>query len=189
MAELVEQIAHVEAGLKRVSQRLPGVPIMEILASRLLVFLGRELTGRMDQCLRPYGLIDIEFRALIGVYSAPNSAANPGELCSSISQSPANITRITDVLVERGLITRLPDEIDRRRWVLKMTPQGENLVNEMLPVMLNTARYSYQDFPSEELNQVVASLKRLAAAMDRRSAPEFQSSEPPSAKPKSAATE
>lgn len=169
MTSLLEQVARVEAGLERISQRMPDLPVTEILLSRLLVFLGRELTGRMDECLRPYGLSDVEFRALILLYSAPNATANPGELCSGIIQSPANITRITDVLVERGLISRLPDEQDRRRLVLKITATGEGLVNEMLPVMLNTARNSYRDFPGEELLQMVTSLKRLAAAMDRSS--------------------
>jgi MarR family transcriptional repressor of emrRAB len=171
VTSVLEQVAHVEAGLVRTSKRMPDLPVTEILLSKLLVFLGRELTGRMDACLRPYGLIDIEFRALMLLYSAPNSTANPGELCNGIIQSPANITRITDVLVERGLISRLPDEQDRRRLVLKITAQGETLLNEVLPVMLSTARNGYRDFPNEELNQVVASLKRLAAALDRISLP------------------
>lgn len=170
MASLLEQIAEMEAGVERVHQRIPDLPILEILSSRLLIYLGRELSNRFDQYLRPYGLTEIEFRALMALYGA-HVPTSPGELCFGISQSPANITRITDVLVERGLLLRLPDTQDRRRLVLQVTPQGEQLINEILPVVTNVARSSYCDFPLDELKQLRASLKKFAAALERTGLP------------------
>jgi MarR family transcriptional repressor of emrRAB len=162
----MKQVQDMEAGLARLAQHVPDLPQIQILTSRLLVHLGRELSSMVDQRLKPHGLNDMEFRTLMNVYSHRESPAYPSDLCASLSQSPANITRITDALVERGLMTRLPDEHDRRRLLLRTTAQGEQLVQTLLPVMLESVRDSYRGFSTEDVQQILGSLKRLAKAID-----------------------
>jgi MarR family transcriptional repressor of emrRAB len=166
MASLTSQIQAVEANLGRLKHRVPDLPVAQILASRALVALGRELSNMLDQRLRPYGLSDIEFRALISVYSLQDTAAYPGDLCASLGNSPANITRITDNLVERGLLSRVADERDRRRLLLTITPQGELLLQNLLPVMLQSMRESFQGFGATDVDQLLDSLKHLARVID-----------------------
>ncbi len=166
MASLSDQINEMETGLQRLQRRVPELPVLQILASRLLVQLGRELSNSLDQRLRPHGLNDLEYRTLMTVYSFSDRAVYPSELCASLNQSPANITRITDSLVERGLITRIPDEQDRRRLVLKTTPAGDKMARSLLPFMTNSICESYRNFAVEDLQQLVASLKKLARAVD-----------------------
>ncbi|MGE0115602.1 MAG: MarR family winged helix-turn-helix transcriptional regulator [Steroidobacteraceae bacterium] len=166
MTSLCCQIQEMEIGLSRLQRQIPDLPFTQILTSRLLVHLGRELSNKLDQRLRPHGLSEMEFRTLMNVYSFRDTAAYPSELCSSLAQSPANITRITDTLVERGLISRVPDAQDRRRLLLKTTEEGERLVQDMFPLMMNSVHASYRDFSSEDLHQLLNSLKRLAQAID-----------------------
>jgi MarR family transcriptional repressor of emrRAB len=170
MGLLNDQIKAMESGLDRLNQRIPDLPKTQILISRLLVHLGRELSNRVDLRLRPHGLTDIEFRTLMSVYTPLEEAANPTELCTGLGQSPANITRITDNLVARGLITRLPDVQDRRRLVLKTTPEGAQLIQTLLPLMLQSVQDSYRDFSPTELQQLLTSLKNLADIIDRENA-------------------
>ncbi len=166
---LANQIAEIEASLTRMQQRIGDVPVTEILISRMLINLGREMTQRLDTRLRPSGLMESEFRALVSLYSLPGSTGNPSDLCTDAGQSPANITRITDALAERELILRRPDEHDRRRWVLQVTPKGTALIKKMLPNMMNGARESYSEFSSAELKRLLTSLKTIAATIDRNS--------------------
>jgi len=100
--------------------------------SRLLLHLGA-------RCLDPgaensaFGLAEAEFRVLTTLFSQPDGVAHPGDLCSRADQSPANMSRICDALVGRDLITRVLSDQDRRRMVLRITEQGEELVRELLP--------------------------------------------------------
>jgi MarR family transcriptional regulator, negative regulator of the multidrug operon emrRAB len=169
---LLEQIAAIESGLAHLSKHIPDLPQTEVLASRLLIHLGREMTSRLDQRLRPHGLGEIEFRTLMGVYvhTRDELSAYPGELCSSLGQSPANMTRLTDSLVQRGLIERLPDEQDRRKLGLRTTTEGNLLVNALLPVMLDSARQNYTALSQSDLQELVQILKKLAAVLDQQSA-------------------
>lgn len=160
------QIKQVEAGIERVAARMPEVSIVESLTFRVATLLGRELSARMDQWLTPAGLSEIEFRALVLLFSQGGDQAHPGDLCATLALSPANITRVSDVLVERGLITRVPSEQDRRRMVLRITAAGEAQVRQMLPSMSAFTHQLFGDFSAEELARLLADLKRVYAALD-----------------------
>lgn len=163
---LKSQIERVESGLQRVKSQLPQLPIDEILLSRLIVILGRDLSVTYDRLLRPHGLTEADFRVLAALFSHLEGSASPSDLCASIAQSPANMTRISDALVERGLITRVSSEQDRRRMVLQITPKGTALLHELLPVTSGLARGACAGLSYEEIRHVTAQLKRMAGALD-----------------------
>jgi MarR family transcriptional regulator, negative regulator of the multidrug operon emrRAB len=170
MSSLTSQIEAVESNLERLKRRMPEVPVAQILTSRALVTIGRELANMLDQRLRPFGLSDVEFRALINIYSLQDIAAYPGDLCVSLGHSPANITRITDNLVERGLLARVADERDRRRLLLTITASGEALMQQLLPVMCKAKSDSYRGFGDADVEQLLRSLKHLAQTLDAATA-------------------
>jgi MarR family transcriptional repressor of emrRAB len=72
------------------------------------------------------------------------------------------MSRISDALVSRDLITRVLSVHDRRRMVLRITEQGEELVRRLLPQMFVPLRALYADFPEAEQRQMIEQLKRLA---------------------------
>lgn len=159
------QISHIEAGLERLSKRMPDLPATEVLLSRLLVFLGRDLSAMLDQRIRPYGLNEVEFRTLMALFSYGQEPVYPSDLCSGVAQSPANITRITDALVDRGLISRVPSDLDRRRLVLRVTDKGEALVRELIPTMWLSVREVFEDFSAAEKQLLTELLKRLSSKL------------------------
>lgn len=157
----------IEDDLQRLTRRVPDLAVPDVLLSRLLVLIGRELAAILDQKIRPHGLNEVEFRALVAVFSRAGEPAYPSDLCVGAAQSPANITRITDALVERGLITRVPSELDRRRLVLRMTTQGEALVNVIMPTLSALVREVFAEFSPQQKADLMASLKQLAQAIAR----------------------
>lgn len=169
MSAIISQVAAIETGLARLAHLRPDMPQTQILASRLIIHVGRELTARMDARLKTTGLTETEFRTLMYVYvhSCNDSVAYPGELCSSLGQSPANMTRLTDLLVQRDLITRVPDAQDRRRLVLRITPAGQQLVESLLPVISAAVNHDYTGLTLDEVQQLINLLRRLAATLDQ----------------------
>jgi MarR family transcriptional repressor of emrRAB len=124
------------------------------------------MSARLDQGLRPSGLTEVELRVLVTVFSQGAAGAFPGELCTALGQSPANITRVTDALVARGLINRVPSGEDRRRMELRVTDAGESLVREVLPSLCLLSRDLFADFNAGELEQLLAGLRRLLASLE-----------------------
>lgn len=160
------QIDRMEQGLARVKARLPSMPSEEILLSRLIVMLGREYSTLFDRVLRPHGLTEADFRVLATIFSHEDGTAFPSDLCSAMAQSPANITRIADLLVERDLITRASSESDRRRMVLRVTARGAALLHACLPLTSDLARLAFSSLSRAEIRSLTAQLKRVAVSLD-----------------------
>jgi MarR family transcriptional repressor of emrRAB len=165
------QFELMEDNLRNLKQRMPDLPVSGILLCRLLLHIGREMSARFEQQIKPFGLAEAEFRVLTTLFSQPDGVSHPSDLCARASQSPANMSRISDALVRRGLITRVPSVQDRRRMVLHITEQGEELVRQLLPILHVPLRRMLKDFPESEQRQLVAELKRLGAALDLLSTP------------------
>ena len=165
---LPTQIDRIEAGMKRVALRFPDMPVPEVLLSRLIVNLGRELSVIHDQVLHPRGLSEPDFRVLMVLFSQDDGSAFPSELCARMGQSPANITRISDGLVERGLITRSSSEQDRRRMILRITPQGVRLLHEFLPSMFTAVKDCFSGLAAADVSAVTSLLKRVAAMLENK---------------------
>jgi MarR family transcriptional repressor of emrRAB len=155
------QFGQLEANLRALSARMPDVPFNEILLSRLLLHMGREMSVTLEQKIRPFGLAEAEFRVLTTLFSQPEGVAHPGDLCSRAAQSPANMSRICDALVGRDLITRVLSAHDRRRMVLRITEQGEELVRQLLPKMFASLRGMLAHFSEAEQSHLIAQLRRL----------------------------
>ena len=153
----------LEANLLALSARLPDVPLTEVLLCRLMRHMGREMSAMFEQEIRPFGLAEAEFRVLTTLFSQPDGAAHPSDLCAHTGQSPANMSRFSDALVSRELITRVLSVHDRRRMVLRITEQGEQLVRQLLPKMFVPLRRLFTEFSQGEQRQLIDQLKRLSA--------------------------
>lgn len=161
-----DQIAMAEASLRRLSGRLPNVPVSEVMLTRLILFLSHDVALMLDHHIRPFGLGEGEFRVLTALFSQPEFMAHPSDLCPRAFQSPANMSRICDALVNRELITRDLSAQDRRKMVLRITPKGEQLVRELLPSMHVAVRKVFSDFPGDAQAELVDQLKRLAIRLE-----------------------
>ena len=161
----MDRITTVEQGIRRNAERLPGLPVTEALLCRVIILTGRVLTAHIDETVSPYRLTDVEFRTLLSLFSMPDGVACPSDLCANLAHSPASMTRIGDALVSRNLITRVLSDQDRRRMDIKITPQGEALVREVLPRMFGYTRDLFRDFSPAEKSRFLEDLKKLFARL------------------------
>lgn len=155
----------VQAAMRRVAQRHGELPVELLVLSRLIVGLGRDLSADADELLRAQELSEGELRVMMLLYGQPDGTANPGSMATHTAHSPANITRIADGLVERGLITRLPSADDRRCVTLRLTRRGEALVRGLLPRVAERTRRTFGHLSAAEVRDLTAQLRRVAGAL------------------------
>ena len=161
----LSQLLQIEERLRKLARQLPELPATETLILRAAVILGRDFNAVLERRLKPAGLSDAEFRMLMGLRSH-DGHASAGDLCTALAQSPANLTRISDALVERGLVSRSPDTEDRRRMLLTLEPAGQQLVQALLPRIAPDIAAGFANFTSAEKQQLLESLKRVLAGID-----------------------
>jgi len=168
---LEQRAADIEATVGRISARLSDIPVTEMVLLRLMVVLGREISALLEQVLRPHDLNQTDFRSLMMLFSQPDGVAHPSELCTSVAQSPANMTRVADSLNERGLITRVGSAQDRRRTILRITPAGEALVRALVPQTAAYTRALFEPIPVAARKQLLGQLQALLAQLDHSALP------------------
>lgn len=160
--------AELESTVRRTAARFSEIPVVESSILRLLVLLGRELTALLEQSLQSHGLNETDFRILMSLFSQPDGIAHPSDLCAYIGQSPANMTRVADGLYQRGLITRVASDEDRRRTILRITPAGEALARALLPATTARTRAIFRDIAPPARRALLEQLRAIIASIDRQ---------------------
>lgn len=166
MKSLTHCLESMHAGIDRVADRMPAMPRDDVQLIRLLMLGGSAVTGELEDLLRPHGLNESEFRTLVILFSSPDGRAFPGELCQFATQKPTNMTRITNGLVKRGLITRMPSEEDRRRVVLSITGQGRRFARKLLPLLFAPVTATLAGFTRKEKCELRRLLTKLVHNLD-----------------------
>nr|WP_240733961.1 MarR family transcriptional regulator [Dyella soli] len=170
MSGLVEQIAHMEAGIALASETVPELPVREVVLLRLLLSTGTAALEEVERCLKPYGMNDSDFRTLMMIYCSPGGRASPGELCDAAQQGPTNMTRIANVLVKLGFVTRSTSAEDRRRVELSITPSGRKFARKVLPGLFPRVLGAFANLTATEKKTLAHLLRRVAANIDNLTA-------------------
>ncbi|WP_266171580.1 MarR family winged helix-turn-helix transcriptional regulator [Dyella subtropica] len=170
MSSLQECITHMDAGITRVSETMPGLPVREVVLLRLLLMTSSSVVAHIDQLLKPYGMSDSDFRTLMMIYSAPDGRASPSELCDAAQQGATNMTRIANVLVKLGFITRAASAEDRRRIELSITPAGKRFARKLLPTLYPRVHGAFASLSAGEKKTLDHLLRRVAANIDNLTA-------------------
>lgn len=167
MNTLTLEAEQLNANLQRLQSRIPDLPIHSVMLSRLMVQLGRTMATMLEHQIKPLGLTETEFRVLTTLFAQADGGAHPTDLCAKTSQSPANMSRISDALVSRDLITRGSSASDRRKMVLRITEKGEELVRRLMPQLYGSLHEMFQDFDEDEQQRLIGQLKRLGARVEQ----------------------
>ena len=106
----------------------------------LLYFGNSHVTRSIDRGLAEQGLGRAHHRALYFIARKPNMAVS--DLLALLGITKQSLGRVLNELAERGLVEARPGERDRRQRLLRLTPAGTALENELydsLRAKLSTA--------------------------------------------------
>jgi DNA-binding MarR family transcriptional regulator len=95
-----------------------------------------------------------------------SGALTGSELAKHASLSQATVTDIVKRLEGRGLLERTRDIVDKRRQLLKVTDQGELLIEQSVPLLQERFQARLAELKEWEQTQLLASLQRIAEMMN-----------------------
>jgi DNA-binding MarR family transcriptional regulator len=71
------------------------------------------------------------------------------------------MTNRIDKLEERGLVSRNPDESDRRAVIVALTPDGKRAIDKAIQLRLDAADESLQGLNSKEIGNLASLLRKI----------------------------
>ncbi|MCX7512226.1 MarR family winged helix-turn-helix transcriptional regulator [Frateuria sp. STR12] len=167
MAHLGDCIGMMDQGIEQVSLSIPGMPAAEARLTRLLLMVAHRVDEILEGELKPHRINHSDFLTMMFLYSRPEGASTPGELCEFTSLGATNMTRIANALVERGLIKRGPSDQDRRRVEIRITPAGRRFVQKLLPGLFPPCGAAFAGFSEADKRSFSRLLRKLADNLDR----------------------
>ncbi len=140
---------------------------LQDLSEQMLVALRRVMRAvdlHSRSLMQSHGLTGPQALVLQAVVRQDPISA--GELAARISLSQATVTDIVNRLEQRGLLTRERSDSDRRKVMIRSTPDGAALIAAAPPLLQETFVRRFGELKQWEQLQLLASLQRIAELMD-----------------------
>jgi DNA-binding MarR family transcriptional regulator len=136
----------------------------QVPISTLLAGLGRDATARVRRAMRPVGLGAQQFLVLkqLQVLGETSQA----ELADALGIDRSNLASIVAALCDRGLAERTRHEIDRRRYVLRLSRAGAQLLRRTEGAIAAAEQELLSPLDQQEREQIYALLRRLADGVE-----------------------
>lgn len=135
-----------------------------------LVIVARRWRSLLDEHLRQIGQSAARMEALAAIINSPWPSAQV-DIAKRLRIEGPTMTRMLDTLEADGLVERLPDPGDRRTKQLRLTPQGEAVLEEIFAIadeLRERLLDGLSDQTIDELNGILATLSgRLDAGLPR----------------------
>ena len=90
-------------------------------------------------------------------------ASTQQELAVNVFKDLASITRILDLLIDKGYLTREPDPADRRRFKLTITKDGLKILDSVQPLIHSNRAAALKGISKADIRQLQEILDKLIA--------------------------
>lgn len=125
----------------------------------LLISEGDEMTEKL-------GLTSARWKVIGAVALSSAGLTVPG-IARVLGQSRQAVQRITDVMVEDGLLAYESNPKHKRSVLVTLTDEGKQIYNSLREVQDPWAIESTEDIPTEELDTALRLVRRLIQKFDK----------------------
>lgn len=147
--------------LEKFSARYPDADPAAVLPFLKLLRVSADLSMALDSFLEGYGLLQGRWWVLILLMREDNLTSIPSELAEKAGVSRATMTGLIDGLQREGLIERLEDDEDRRKYTIKLTAAGQAKLDDVMPDYYQRVSKLMQPMPAGQREALVACLNLL----------------------------
>lgn len=132
------------------------------------------VSGRIAQEYRSrFGLSVPEWRVMAVL--GDTGAMTQRELTQHTVMDKVAVNRACKVLEDRGLAVRRPNSQDGRSHLLELTPEGQAMHGQIMPLALEMERRLFASFADEEIETFRSLLGRVRAVVDDLDADDIDS--------------
>ena len=91
-----------------------------------------------------------------------------GEIARAVSLSQATVTGILERMENRGLLARRRSDRDKRRIMVRITKNGQQILEDAPPLMQEAFVERFSSLQEWEQTMILSSLQRLVSIMDAK---------------------
>ena len=119
--------------LEKFVKRYPDADIAAISDFVNLLRASSDISTALDKLLAKHELLQGRWWVLVLLMRQDNLTSTPTDLAEKAGVTKATMTGFIDGLVREGLVTRITDDVDRRKLLIKLTDAGQQKLDMVLP--------------------------------------------------------
>lgn len=138
---------------------------MEQAINNSLAFLlskaQQSMRNRFAAMLKADGLeVTVEQWSVLNVVRARDDASQ-SDIANATGTDKANIMRMIDLMEAKGLLERVPDPADRRVRRIRLTDQGQQMIDRITPLAKRVNQLAAEGLSADELEGLKACLRTV----------------------------
>ncbi|MDA0195087.1 MAG: MarR family winged helix-turn-helix transcriptional regulator [Bacteroidetes bacterium] len=129
--------------------------------SFLIEVTSKKIKGRLQQRFNEEKIGLTVDQWVILDHLKQNDGINQMTLANRISKDAPTVTRIVDLLCNKGMIERRNDPVDRRRFNLFLCNKGHNILNRAQSIVLESHRLGWTDLSKSDYQHLLKILTTI----------------------------
>lgn len=131
-----------------------------------LLRVGTTLNARINEVLKPHGLLYSEFDALATLLrSGKPYELTPTELQDAVVLTSGAMTALLNRLTKQGLIARRRSKVDGRSLTARLTAKGVKLTNKLIAVRFGEAHDALSGLSVKQQSDLARLLRSLGSSL------------------------
>jgi DNA-binding MarR family transcriptional regulator len=152
--------------LKKFVQRYPDADISAISDFVNLLRASSDISTALDKLLAKHELLQGRWWVLVLLMRQDNLTSTPTDLAEKAGVTKATMTGFIDGLVREGLVTRLMDEVDRRKLLIKLTDAGQQKLDMVMPDYYQKVSALMSFLNQQQRTSLITNVNLLASGLD-----------------------
>ena len=152
--------------LTKFAERYADADIEHVIHFLTLLRVGSDLSSALDGFLASYGLLQGRWWVLILLMREEDLTSSPSVLAEKAGVTRATMTGLIDGLDKEGLVVRVTDIDDRRKFHIKLTTAGQGKLDEIMPEYYQRVSELMGSLSSKEGKGLASMLEKLQTNAD-----------------------
>lgn len=119
----------------------------------------KTIDSKVMEDIKKSGLTPTQFGVLDIIYSKGNLKI--GQLIEKSLSSSGNMTVVIKNMEKKGLIFKINDKNDKRSFVIKLTEEGEKIIEKLLPKHIKSVENTFNILTDEEKENLIKILRKF----------------------------
>lgn len=152
--------------LEKFVQRYPDADIQAISDFVNLLRAASDISDALDKLLAQHDLLQGRWWVLVLLMRQDDMTSSPSDLAEKAGVTKATMTGFIDGLEREGLVLRLMDTVDRRKFLIRLTPAGQQKLDEVMPDYYKKVHALMSALDITQRDALVTNIKMLAANIE-----------------------
>jgi len=149
--------------LEQFLTRYPEADIQAILDFAIMLRAASDISDALDKLLAKHALLQGRWWVLVLLLRQPDQTSSPTALAEKTGVTKATMTGFIDGLEREGLITRLLDNEDRRKFLIRLTEVGQQKLDQVMPDYYSKVSALMTMLTPEQRSVMIKSLQVLSS--------------------------